>query len=46
MSKVIELIKFWREIGPVDWAESSYGWIDIDGRSITLEGWQRAVLSV
>ncbi|HKZ83132.1 MAG TPA: hypothetical protein VJ793_05695 [Anaerolineae bacterium] len=44
MSKVSELIAEWREAGPVAWAESPYGWIDIDGEPIRLEAWQRAVL--
>lgn len=40
-----DLIEHWREIGPIEWAESPYGWISIDGRSIQLTPWQRAVLS-
>lgn len=44
MSKVSELIREWREAGPVAWAEGAYGWIGVDGRPIILEPWQRAVL--
>ncbi len=44
VSKVSELVKQWRDAGPVAWAESAYGWIDVDGEPITLEAWQRAVL--
>lgn len=44
MSKTDELIRHWREAGPVAWAEGAYGWIDIDGQPVTLTPWQRAVL--
>lgn len=40
-----DLIEHWREVGPIDWAESPYGWIAIDGRAIKLTPWQRAILS-
>ena len=41
---VSELIQEWRALGPIGWAESAHGWIDIDGKPITLAPWQRAVL--
>jgi len=44
MGKTRELIEHWREIGPSAWSEGAHGWIDIDGRPITLEPWQRAIL--
>lgn len=31
-------------MGPIGWAESSHGWIDVDGKQITLTPWQRACL--
>jgi phage terminase large subunit-like protein len=40
-----ELVKTWRDIGPVAWAEGPFGWTGEDGKPITLEPWQRAVLS-
>ena len=42
--KTRELVEHWRDAGPVAWSEGVHGWIDIDGKSITLEAWQRAVL--
>jgi hypothetical protein len=42
---VNRLVKEWRELGPEKWAEHRYGWIGDDGRPITLEPWQRAVVS-
>lgn len=45
IKKVAELIEHWRASGPVEWAEGAYGWIGLDGEPITLEPWQRAVLS-
>lgn len=41
-----QLVKAWREMGPVNWAESSFGWTGDggDGQSITLTAWQRAIL--
>ncbi len=39
-----ELIQAWRDMGPVAWAESAYGWIGENGQPIVLTGWQRAVL--
>lgn len=32
-------------MGPIAWAESPHGWIGIDGKPITLEPWQRAILA-
>jgi hypothetical protein len=43
-SKVNELLEHWRNVGPIEWAESQFGWIDIDGEPITLAPWQRAAL--
>jgi phage terminase large subunit-like protein len=43
-SKAIELIEQWRGMGPIGWAESSHGWIDIDAQPIALTPWQRACL--
>lgn len=43
-SKAHELIETWRALGPIGWAESAHGWIDIDGKPITLTPWQRACL--
>lgn len=40
-----DLVNHWRSIGPVEWAESAYGWIGLDGQPIKLTPWQRAVLS-
>src|SRR3990167_3445733 len=45
MSRVSDLVREWREAGPVAWAESAYGWLDVDGEPIRLEPWQRAVLT-
>ncbi len=45
MSKMNELVQEWREMGPIAWAEGIYGWIGPDGKSVTLELWQRAVLA-
>lgn len=44
MKKQIDLVAEWREIGPVAWAESPFGFIMEDGQPITLTDWQRAVL--
>jgi phage terminase large subunit-like protein len=38
------LIERWRSIGPVEWAESDHGWIDIDGAPVCLTLWQRDAL--
>jgi len=45
MSKASELVKHWREVGPIAWAQGVYGWIGPDGKPITLEPWQRAILA-
>ena len=45
MSKINELVQEWREMGPTVWAEGTYGWIGLDGISVILEHWQRAVLA-
>jgi hypothetical protein len=45
MTRDNELIKTWRETGPVKWAEGPGGWIDIDGQPIKLTLWQRAALT-
>jgi len=42
--KTEQLIEHWREVGPAAWAEGVYGWIGIDGKPITLEPWQKAVV--
>lgn len=44
-----ELVTAWRTLGPVGWAESSFGWIGDDGAVSTLTPvrllpWQRAIL--
>jgi phage terminase large subunit-like protein len=39
-----KLIATWRDMGPVAWAESPYGWITEEGRPVELEPWQRAIL--
>lgn len=39
-----DLVKEWRERGPIAWCEGPYGWTGDDGQSITLAPWQRAVL--
>ena len=39
-----ELIERWRSLSPVDWGQSEFGWIDIDGQPITLSPWQTAIL--
>lgn len=44
-SQTTQLIETWRAMGPVSWAESRFGWLDVDGKPITLIPWQRAVLS-
>lgn len=44
MSTIIELVKEWREAGPVVWSEDTHGWIE-NGQAITLAPWQRAALS-
>lgn len=44
MSATTSLIETWREVGPIEWAESRYGWITEGAQPITLEPWQRAVL--
>jgi phage terminase large subunit-like protein len=42
---ITELVETWRALGPIGWAESAYGWIDIGiGKPIALAAWQRAVL--
>lgn len=41
---VDELIKQWREIGPVAWVESDHGWLGIDRKPVKLTPWQRAAL--
>lgn len=41
-----DLVKEWRERGPVVWCEGPYGWTGDDGNSIVLSPWQRAILSV
>lgn len=45
MTKIDGLINQWRDMGPEKWAESEFGWIDIDKQPVTLANWQRAVLS-
>ena len=44
MAQINDLVKTWREMGPVAWAESPYGWLDEEGKPVTLEPWQKAVL--
>lgn len=44
MSKANELVQTWREMGPVAWCESAYGWIGEDGQPVQLTPWQRAIL--
>ena len=44
MKPIDELIRQWREIGPVAWAESEHGWLNSDKQPITFTPWQRAVL--
>ncbi|MCL4533906.1 MAG: terminase large subunit [Bacteroidetes bacterium] len=39
-----DLVREWRDMGPVAWAEHSLGWIGEDGQPIKLYPWQRAVL--
>jgi phage terminase large subunit-like protein len=39
-----KLVEHWRDAGPVEWAEGAYGWIGPDGKTITLEPWQRAIV--
>lgn len=41
-----ELVARWREIGPVEWAESRFGWITETGAPVVLADWQRAALAV
>ena len=45
MSKTEQLIQRWRSLGPIRWAQSEFGWIDIDGQPITLSPWQTAILA-
>lgn len=51
MTRVNELVQEWRALGPVGWAESAHGWIDIAppagvaGLPIILAPWQRACLN-
>lgn len=45
MTKAGELVQAWRDIGPVAWAESDFGWIGDEGRPIQLEAWQRVILA-
>ncbi|MBN1889454.1 MAG: hypothetical protein JW850_15780 [Thermoflexales bacterium] len=45
MSKVNDLVEYWRSVGPAAWASGRYGWIDIDGQPITLTPWQGTILS-
>lgn len=45
MATASELVREWRERGPVAWCEGPYGWTGDEGKSITLADWQRAVLS-
>ncbi|PKN98363.1 MAG: hypothetical protein CVU42_12590 [Chloroflexi bacterium HGW-Chloroflexi-4] len=40
-----ELIEAWREMGPVAWAGSEYGWITDENTPINLDTWQRAILT-
>jgi len=44
MTTANDLVKNWRELGPVAWAEGPYGWTDQAGQPITLTPWQRAAL--
>jgi hypothetical protein len=39
------LVTAWRNLGPVGWAQSPHGWLLDNGRPITLELWQAAVLN-
>lgn len=44
-NNINEVIKAWREVGVIGWAESSYGWITSEGNPVVLTDWQRAVLT-
>lgn len=44
MQNPSDLVTEWREMGPVAWAESAYGFIMEDGQPIELTPWQRAAL--
>src|SRR5512139_2632093 len=44
MAKIDELVREWRDRGPVAWAEGVYGWVGVDGHPVQLTPWQRAAL--
>jgi len=44
VARIADLVKQWRSLGPVAWAEHSMGWLMEDGNAIKLTAWQRAVL--
>lgn len=39
------LLKRWREIGPLAWSQSPFGWITEDGTPVILTPWQSAALA-
>ena len=39
-----DLVKTWREIGPIVWAQGPHGWTGEDRQPVTLTPWQLAAL--
>lgn len=46
MARTSDLVARWREIGPIEWSESKYGWLMESGAPIVLADWQRAALAL
>lgn len=44
MANIGDYVARLNELGPVAWCEGAFGWIDEDGKPITLTPWQRAAL--
>lgn len=44
MNKLDTLVTEWRSMGPTNWSQHEYGWVMPDGKPVTLEPWQRAIL--